>query len=31
MGVGRKPQEEGDICIFIADLHCCMAESNMSL
>ena len=29
-GIGREAQEEGDICILMADLHhChCMAETN---
>ena len=28
---GREVQEEGDICISMADSHCCMAETNTSL
>ena len=32
MGVGgREAQEEGDICIHMADLLCCTAETNMTL
>lgn len=32
MGVGRKEgQEEGDICIHIADLLCYTAEMNTTL
>ena len=27
-GDGREAQEEGDICIIMADLHCCLAETN---
>ena len=30
-GAGRKVQEGGDICISVADSHCCMAETNTSL
>jgi len=28
MGEGREDQEGGDICIIMADFHCCMAETN---
>ena len=28
IGVGRGAQEEGDICILIADSQCCTAETN---
>ena len=28
---GREPQEGGDICIIMADLHGCMAETNITL
>jgi len=28
MGKGRDAQEGGDICIIMASLHCCMAETN---
>ena len=31
MGEGREFQERGDICIPMADLHCCMAESEEEL
>ena len=27
-GGGRGAQEEADICILTADLHCCTAETN---
>ena len=27
-GGGREAQEEGDICILMADSHCCTAETN---
>ena len=27
-GDGREAQERGDICILIADSHCCTAETN---
>ena len=32
-GVGgrREVQEGGDICILMADSHCCMAETNIAL
>ena len=28
---GREVQEGGDICILIADSHCCRAETNTTL
>ena len=28
---GREAQEEGDMCIIMADLHCCMIETNTTL
>ena len=28
---GREAQEGGDICIHIADLLCCIAETNTTL
>ena len=28
---GREPQEEGDICILMADSCCCTAETNTTL
>ena len=28
---GRETQEGGDICIHIADSHCCTAETNTAL
>ena len=32
MGLGwREAQEEGVICILIADSHCCTAETNITL
>ena len=27
----REAQEGGDVCIIMADLHCCMAETNTTL
>ena len=27
-GGGREAQEEGDICMLMADSHCCTAETN---
>ena len=30
MGVGREAPEGGDICIIMADLHCCMAGTGSS-
>ena len=30
-GGGREVQEGGDICILIADLHCCSAKTNTIL
>ena len=30
-GHGREVQEGGDICIHIADVHCCKAEANTTL
>jgi hypothetical protein len=29
--MGERAQEGGDICVFMADLHCCMAETNTTL
>ena len=31
MGEGRDAQEGGDICIIMADLCCCTAETNTAL
>ena len=31
MGVGREGQEGEDICIHVADLLCCAAETNTTL
>ena len=31
IGSGREAQEGGDICILMADSHCCMAETNATL
>ena len=31
LGGGRDVQEGGDICILMADSHCCMAETNITL
>ena len=28
---GREAQDEGVICILIADSHCCTAETNTTL
>ena len=28
---GREAQEEGGICMYIADSHCCIAETNTIL
>ena len=28
---GGDVQEGGDICILMADSHCCMAETNITL
>jgi len=28
---GREAWEAGDMCIFIADSHCCKAETNTAL
>ena len=28
---GREVQEGGDICILMADSHCCMAETDTTL
>lgn len=28
---GREAQEGGDICIIMAELHCCVAETNTIL
>ena len=28
---GKEVQEGGDICILMADSHCCMAETNTTL
>ena len=30
-GAGREAQEGGTIGIIMADLHCCMAETNTTL
>ena len=30
-GEGREAQEGGDICIIMADSHCCTAETNTKL
>ena len=30
-GGGREVQEEGDICILMADSQCCMTETNTTL
>ena len=30
-GEGRKNQEEGDICVIVADLCCCVAEADAAL
>ena len=30
-GVGRRFKRKGDICILVADSHCCMAEPNTTL
>ena len=29
--VGRRLKREGDICILMADSHCCMAEMSTTL
>ena len=29
VGVGREVQEGANICILMADSHCCMAEHNI--
>ena len=31
MGEGRETQGGGDICLIMADLICCMAETNTTL
>ena len=31
MDEGREPQKGGDICILMANSHCCMAETNKTL
>ena len=31
MEVGKEAQEGGDICILIADSHCCMTETRTTL
>ena len=28
---GREAREGGDVCIIMADWHCCMAETNTTL
>ena len=28
---GREAQDRRDICIIVADSHCCMAETNTTL
>ena len=30
-GKGREVQEEGDICMIMADRCCCMAETNTNI
>ena len=30
-GEGREAQEGGDICIILAELHCCKAKTNTVL
>ena len=30
-GEGREAQEREDICIHMADSHCCIAETNTTL
>ena len=30
-GRGRETQEEGDVCIHVADSSCCTAETNTTL
>ena len=30
-GVGRRFKRKGDMCILMADSHCCMAEPNTTL
>ena len=30
-GQGREAQDGGDTCIIMADLRCCMAETNTTL
>ena len=31
IGARREAPEGGDMCILIADLHCCIAETNTTL
>jgi len=31
MEVGKEAQEGGDICILMADSHCCIAETRTTL
>ena len=31
MGDGREAQQEGDIHLNTADVHCCVAETNTAL
>ena len=31
MGEGREARGEGYVCILMADLHCCKAETNTTL
>ena len=31
MGVSEEAGDDGDVCIIMADLHCCMAEINTTL
>ena len=31
MGEGREAIEGREVCIIMADLHCCMAETNTAL
>ena len=31
LGIGREVPEGEDICILMADSHCCVAETNTTL
>lgn len=31
MARGREAEEGGDVCIIMAELRCCMAETNTKL